>query len=387
MIAGVLLLVPLLARVVFGADLVHIQAIWRHGDRTPEHLYGGDPNTEDTWPVPFGDLTPRGMYEHYIQGLKLKARYIDYFKLVNATYHKKEIYVQSTNYDRTIQSALSHVAGFYHDSTAYPKDSPYWPKNWSPVPVHMNEDSKSDHLLNPLRKCPRMTQLLGERLSKPKYLEYMAAQQGYFDQIYNACGTKIVTLQNLHHFIDTVRIEKQNNRSIPAWITEEIYKTGVNIKERTDDYEFGSPGFDEPENVELVRLQGGVLLKQLIEHFSNAAKGQKYPLYHAFSAHDTTVFALLRALGAKINIIGYQEVQFAATVILELWKQSDSYLVRLQYSRSATSPFKTWTRAISGCPENDYCPLEDFIKRSQDYLVDDLIPKRNARKCLRLHNT
>uniref|UniRef100_A0A1I7YXR6 Lysosomal acid phosphatase n=1 Tax=Steinernema glaseri TaxID=37863 RepID=A0A1I7YXR6_9BILA len=75
----------------FGAKLLHIQSLWRHGDRTPVGTYPTDPYQENAWPVPWGELTTRGMWQHYRQGLKLKEEYIDKYKLVSANYSINEV--------------------------------------------------------------------------------------------------------------------------------------------------------------------------------------------------------------------------------------------------------------------------------------------------------
>lgn len=57
------------------------------------------------WPAGFGQLTPIGMRQHYDLGLKLRQRYVHDLALVPSTYHKDDIYVQSTQKERTLQSA------------------------------------------------------------------------------------------------------------------------------------------------------------------------------------------------------------------------------------------------------------------------------------------
>ncbi|TKR95662.1 hypothetical protein L596_009797 [Steinernema carpocapsae] len=119
-----------------GTKLLQIQAIWRHGDRPPIGTYPTDPYQENAWPVKWGELTPRGMWQHYRQGLKLKHEYIIKNKLVSSKYDPDQIFVQSTDVHRTLASAYSNLAGFYSSSTGtYPNEAA-WPSHWTPVPVH-----------------------------------------------------------------------------------------------------------------------------------------------------------------------------------------------------------------------------------------------------------
>lgn len=60
-----------------------------------------------------------------------------------------EVYVRSSDYNRTIMSAICNFYGFYSSSAVegsnYPKNS-QWPRGFMPVPVHtvpLNTDAVS----------------------------------------------------------------------------------------------------------------------------------------------------------------------------------------------------------------------------------------------------
>lgn len=71
-----------------------------------------------------------GKYQHYQLGKWLRQRYSS---LLNETYSENEIYVRSTDVDRTLASALSNLAGLYP-----PIGDEIWNKDiaWQPIPVH-----------------------------------------------------------------------------------------------------------------------------------------------------------------------------------------------------------------------------------------------------------
>uniref|UniRef100_A0AC34RA68 Histidine acid phosphatase n=1 Tax=Panagrolaimus sp. JU765 TaxID=591449 RepID=A0AC34RA68_9BILA len=87
-----------------------------------------------------------------------------------------------------------------------------------------------------------------------------------------------------------------------------------------EDYIFGAAGFNKKENTELLKLKGGSLLKEMISNMdaalSNNGTGTKL---HMYSAHDTTVAAFLRVLGAKQSVLGLKSPDFAANLAVELW--------------------------------------------------------------------
>ena len=69
------------------------------------------------------ELTLQGVRMHYVAGQEIRKRYSN---LINARLGADELWVRSTDYNRTLQSAISHLYGmFENDQTnniAYPKD-------------------------------------------------------------------------------------------------------------------------------------------------------------------------------------------------------------------------------------------------------------------------
>ncbi|XP_020614726.1 testicular acid phosphatase homolog, partial [Orbicella faveolata] len=119
--------------------------VYRHGDRSPTHIYPNDPYQEDVWPQGIGMLTQKGMRGEYALGKFLKSRYVEGYKLFNATYILKEvrefssslrvnIYIRSSDYDRTLMSAQTQLNGLYP-----PKGHQIWRDNldWQPIGIHV----------------------------------------------------------------------------------------------------------------------------------------------------------------------------------------------------------------------------------------------------------
>ena len=80
----------------------------RHGARAPI-----EDRDIDEFTVGEGLLTPEGMRQRYLLGRYIKNRYTETFKLLSEEYDPKEIYMQSTNVNRTIQSGYSELMGLY----------------------------------------------------------------------------------------------------------------------------------------------------------------------------------------------------------------------------------------------------------------------------------
>uniref|UniRef100_A0A914QR47 acid phosphatase n=1 Tax=Panagrolaimus davidi TaxID=227884 RepID=A0A914QR47_9BILA len=133
-------------------ELLFVQVVWRHGDRAPMSNYPTDSHNESTWPGGWGELTSVGMRQQYTLGKLLRQKYITSDPpFLSARYTPKEIYIRSTDVNRTIISAMSNLAGMF--PAGEPGfDFPFgdrWPTHWTPIPVHTvptDEDHVNLHL-------------------------------------------------------------------------------------------------------------------------------------------------------------------------------------------------------------------------------------------------
>nr|CAD7568396.1 unnamed protein product [Timema californicum] len=86
--------------------------IFRHGDRTIISSYRNDPYNNKTkyWPRGYEQLTENGEDQHFNQGSFFRKRYNH---ILPETYNVNDLYVRSSIFDRTLASALAHLAGLY----------------------------------------------------------------------------------------------------------------------------------------------------------------------------------------------------------------------------------------------------------------------------------
>lgn len=96
------------------SKLLFVYEHFRHGAREP--IEGIDKDNKDylkfEWNN-FGELTSVGERMHYLLGVRNKRLYA---KFLSPRFNSKELLVMSTNTNRTIQSALSHLQGMYTPS-------------------------------------------------------------------------------------------------------------------------------------------------------------------------------------------------------------------------------------------------------------------------------
>ena len=89
--------------------LVFLYAHYRHGARAPlainDSFYD---RFGEYWDNP-GELTGLGQRMLYILGLKNREKYIKQEKFLSEKFDPHEIYIHSTNYNRTMESGSSYL--------------------------------------------------------------------------------------------------------------------------------------------------------------------------------------------------------------------------------------------------------------------------------------
>ena len=92
--------------------LVFAELHFRHGARAPNVLDANGTGIDMfgiKWPSP-GELTPIGKRMEYLLGLRNRQRYIiDQENFISEVYDPHEIAVYSSDQNRTLQSAVSHI--------------------------------------------------------------------------------------------------------------------------------------------------------------------------------------------------------------------------------------------------------------------------------------
>uniref|UniRef100_A0A914EF15 Uncharacterized protein n=1 Tax=Acrobeloides nanus TaxID=290746 RepID=A0A914EF15_9BILA len=281
-----------LLHVISADDLIFIQAVWRHGDRLPTLTYPNDPLQEPQWiDLPdkgfqgFGQLTTKGMAQHFIMGQRLRSKYVNDTaspsgtNILSPVYKMHEIYIRSTDVNRTIISAMSNLIGMLNpgrDGLDYPSKSAWpnvsWPQSFIPIAVHTVNDN-TDHLGNPDADCTRQTLLWKMVTQTDEYKNLSAVNQDFLQNISKICGTTI-NLDNLWTVHDSIFIKKDNNLTNATYIDPWLYANFGRITDLNNILEDWNNGlnlslYPDPKinfAVELPRIRGGALLGDIIFH-------------------------------------------------------------------------------------------------------------------------
>lgn len=342
------------------AIILHAQ-LWRHGDRAPAAFAATDPyQSPDNWPVGLGQLTPRGMRQHYALGQWLRRRYDGWLPL---RYSENDIYIRSTDYDRTLDSAYANLAALYP-----PAGGQIWNENllWQPIPVHTMPGSVDYALGADLSFCPRYLRLSAELMDSPEIVQFVRQHQDILDYIANNTNSHPVgvydQIMDALMVRDTLFIEQIYDMPLPAW-TQRIYPN-----ERLDELAmlfYVLPAY----TTELATLRVGYWLKEVLDRSSAKVAGTLQPdrKVWAYSAHDLNISTVLYALG----LFDGEFVQYAATLLFEVRVKEDgqAYL-SIAYRRTAEDRHAE-ALFIPGCGQQcllsrvyelyaDILPTEDF---------------------------
>ncbi|XP_078540595.1 lysosomal acid phosphatase isoform X2 [Lissotriton helveticus] len=336
-------------------ELRRVTLLYRHGDRSPIKGYPTDPYNEDTWPQGFGQLTQVGMKQHWDLGQALRSRYRGF---LNDSYDRREIHVRSTDSDRTLMSAECNLAGLYP-----PGESQTFSVNmsWQPIPVHTVPEDEDRLLKFPLLPCPRYEELQKETRQSAEYVNKTKENLSFLAMVANKTGIKEISLESVWSVYDTLFCESRHNLSLPSWATTEVMKRLEDLKNFSFRFLFGIH-----KTVEKSRLQGGLLLDQILKNFTEVAKSTKEEHLKVimYSAHDTTVVALQAAL----NVYNGIQTPYAACHIMELYQEdSGNFSVEMYFRNdSAKDPFPL---VLPGCSLS--CPLHEFLRLTTAVISED----------------
>ncbi|GAB0094173.1 prostatic acid phosphatase [Sergentomyia squamirostris] len=332
--------------------LVFAHVMFRHGDRTPIDPYPNDPyRTPTAWDgVDWGQLTNDGKRQHYELGQWLRNRYRN---LVNETYDRNEVYIRSTDVERTLQSALANLAGFYP-----PKGHDVWLEElpWQPIPVHTVPE-KMDLLLASKKACPAYEYALKKKRHTDEYRELNKKFKNLYDYLSKYSGKKINSLEGVQMIYSCLLIESIHNKTLPKW-TQSVYPGDMPwISAKSFSTYCSTP--------ELARLKAGPILREILHRFRNKTEDSLKPnrSLWIYSAHDTTVANLLNILGL---FDPPHSPPFAACVMMEMRLIDNQPYISVYYKNTTAEPE---AMNIPNCGPS--CPLDKMFTLYEDLLPTD----------------
>ncbi|MBZ3878848.1 Prostatic acid phosphatase [Sciurus carolinensis] len=309
----------------------------------------------------------RGMEQHYELGQYIRKRY---GKFLNESYKHEQaswgVYIRSTDLDRTLMSAMTNLAALFP-----PEGISIWNPSlpWQPIPVHTVSLSEDRLLYLPFRNCPRFQELESETLKSEEFQKRLHPYKDFIETLPALSGFHGQDLFGIWSKVyDPLYCEGVHNFTLPSWATKD---TMTKLKELSELSLLSLYGIHKQK--EKSRLQGGVLVNEILNHMKSATRSPNYRKLIMYSAHDTTVSALQMALEVYNGILP----PYAACHFTELYLEKGEYFVEMYY-RNETQ-HEAYALTLPGCTPS--CPLEKFAE-----LVAPVIPQDWATECMITNN-
>ncbi|KAK3828178.1 MAG: histidine phosphatase superfamily [Benniella sp.] len=389
---------------VRGATLVNAQLFVRHGDRTPATVNPRD--LDLTWDcdnttayaftgfgtgaekAPFqhanvvahqiitipptspfasthmwkgtcipGQLTPVGAMQHRRLGAALRQIYVDKFKLLPVNFDPELVYVRSTDYWRTRQSAENLMAGMFGISRSSPDVPP-------PVlHIHTLPD-EIEYLTMNTDACPQLSHLKYVVQSNSPVLKRLREENAGFlkelDEILGISGLP------LSAYMDTVLPRVCHGYPLPCHRTDKgdaKCLTSTSVAKIMDlvGTESNEEYRDAKGVFEVLRLGIGPLVGDIKQNLLLAKANGKVRL-SSYSGHDTTLSPLL----GVFDSVDVRWPPYASNMLIELWKTPhNEYFVRVIYNGAVVQTKSQWC-------DLEWCPLETFIEYLDRFIVTDV---------------
>uniref|UniRef100_A0A8D0C2I9 acid phosphatase n=1 Tax=Salvator merianae TaxID=96440 RepID=A0A8D0C2I9_SALMN len=161
------------------------------------------------------------------------------------------------------------------------------------------------------------------------------------------------------HVVPKEKDPSVHNYTLPEWATAEVQAKLAELTVLSLSSLFGIYKTEEK-----ARLQGGLLVKTIVEKLYTVAENPGNRKMLIYSAHDTTLGALQMAL----NVYSESLPPYAACQIFELYQENDGEHTVEMHFRNDTSK-EPYLLTLPGC--SPACPLSKFVELVSPILVDD----------------
>ncbi len=298
-------------QMVFAIDVI------RHGDRGPIVDLASAPHK---WPQGLGQLTPEGMHQEYELGKKFHDRYIVKNHLLPEKFDVDTMYVRASDVDRTLMSAECTLLGLYPMGTGPTTEAGTEgaPARYQPIPIHTRPRDMDDLLIPDANK--EVPKIYDEYVyNSPQWKERLAKESENFERWGKLVGYPIKAPRQMSGTGDTVFIRKIHHVPMPEGMTDEDAKAMM---------DFGEWVFAETfKPAEVGQVTGGNLLKAIVKYLDecSANKSDAKLKYVLFSAHDSTISALLSAMRAPAKF----RPPYSSDLNIALLKSEEGYSVKV----------------------------------------------------------
>lgn len=310
------------------SDVIMIVQMTRHGARTPESRVGQHKWIDE---LGIGELTPVGQRQHFNLGRINKRRYPSLF---SKPLQHDEFWIRSTDFNRTIESAFSHMIGLQNHqkqgnllfTNDHPNLFPPLPQRYlnlldnedrfrtplplgiKPFPIRTKLRENEDDMFIGGDICPynkykvqNMTKEVEQQLDESDNFHNLIAEAKLKYKLDEKQGQDLPPMDRCYQLSDLLFQEAFNNPSPIIPKTDPLYKKLIRCYYLQILLTVG--------NAKTSKNSSTRVLQNIINEFNRKAEApSKYPAkFVYYSAHDSTI-------GAQLGNLGYYDGQIQCLV-------------------------------------------------------------------------
>ena len=343
--------------------LLFVWKHFRHGARGPYTAIDTKKNLDfigETWNS-VGELTPLGLRMHYLLGFATKKEYSHF---LSEQYNPNELYITSTNVNRTLLSVYSFLKGFYDNNTSvdltekqiergnilnsnYSKAIKDKIKNLgkksleggvNEIPVHIFDGTKLEFGLYEGKSCPGIVKYEKENEESEKVKKIYDDIKQYTNDTFGKYVLKFMNTtdlnylfnkNNIYYLSDTYYADYFNGKEMKY-----IKDTGIDMEAFYDNcfnvtfidtyhFTFGIPSTDtvyisvSPMLTNLLNYMN--MRKELDQNEKSDVIVANAPRFVIISGHDTSLAPIDIFMQSEFGI-DFGMATFASSQTFELWK-------------------------------------------------------------------
>ncbi|XP_053210906.1 prostatic acid phosphatase-like [Panonychus citri] len=345
--------------------LKSVAIVHRHGDRTPISTFPTDSYANASfWLDGPGELTSAGKARMFALGQYFRERYGDFWPL-----NVREVEVRSSDVNRCLESSALVLAGAFPPSGRW-----IWSNklHWQPFPIH-TAPRTYDNINNPSAACP-VCEKEEERLKKsPEYKQHEVEFHDLFHYLTKYTGMNITDLFSAQRIHDTLKIQAENNYTLPSWATTDVMNRLKRISDLTFTLDYST--------YLIQRLRGGEFLKDLKSHFTTIMKqslksqDESIPIVDDvskkiffYSTHDSQLSITLSTL----KVFDKLSPPYGSSIIFELYqeKSTNHFKLSLLYLNDTYSKQPHYLN-LPECDDTKFCDIEQFYHQIFVYLPEN----------------
>lgn len=294
-------------------------------------------------------MLQKGKLRHYYLGRWFRQRYSSF---LSEQYKSDEIKIYSSDHDVCLLSAECNLAGLYRLNS---NQEWLYGLPWDPIPVH-TRPSEEDAAVALLAPCAKYDKLY-EDVKNSSIFSNVAKHNKLIQFLSRKTGWDIHDIDYVRGLYQIFDIYKNYNSSyIPVWAEE------INWNEFSEIA--GLAWARETYTSELKRLRTGPFFENLFSHLDQVIAGKEAPKFLMMASSIKALSAILNTMGVFDN----QPVEFAATIIWELSKNSKGEDILTMYYRKSENQEVKYLK-LKGCASYA-CEYETVKQLLKNYVVD-----------------